>query len=123
MSVEGVDFGRVDLKLQSLMSQRRYYRDVKIPALHQLLETVKQMIGSQFGSVSCNLPPDTGIEWLRHEYLKWLGHEYFQWLAHEYLDISRSVEALRLEIDLIERQAERISGRSIEDLQSTQERF
>lgn len=50
------------------------------------------------------------------------GHEYFQWLAHEYLDISRSVDALHLEIDLIERQAERLSGRSIEDLPGTQGR-
>jgi hypothetical protein len=117
MSIEGVDLERVDLKLQSLMSQRRYYRDVKIPALEQLLEAVKAMIGSGCNTVPCRLPPDTGIEWLRHEDLKWLGHEYFQWLAHEYLDISGSVETLRLEIDLIERQAERLSGRSIEDLE------
>jgi hypothetical protein len=50
MSIEGADLERVDLKLQSLMSQRLYYRDVKIPALEQALEAVKEMIGS-----GCNM--------------------------------------------------------------------
>ncbi|MGC9946564.1 MAG: hypothetical protein ABSF64_09380 [Bryobacteraceae bacterium] len=117
MSIEGTDLGRVDLKLQSLMSQRRYYRDVKIPAQKQALEAVKDMIGSGCNMHPSQLPPDAGMEWLREEYTKWLGHDYFEWLAHEYIDISKAVEKLQLEIDLIERQAERLSGRSIEDLQ------
>jgi len=118
MSTEGVDLERVDLKLSSLMSQRRYYRDVKIPALKQALEAVKEMIGSGCNMHPTQLPPDTGMEWLREEYLKWLGHDYVQWLAHEYIDISKAAEKLQLEIDLIEPQAERLSGRSIADLDS-----
>jgi len=71
---------------------------------------------------SIQLPPDTGIEWLRGEYIKWLGHDYFQWLAHEYIDISKTLEKLQLEIDLIERQAERLSGRSITNLEGSRGR-
>jgi hypothetical protein len=58
------------------------------------------MIGSGCNAHPSQLPPDTGMDWLREEYIKWLGHEYFQWRAHEYIDISKAVEKLQLEIHL-----------------------
>jgi hypothetical protein len=58
------------------------------------------MIGSRCNTHPSQLPPDTGMDWLREEYIKWLGHEYFQWRAHEYIDISKAVEKLQLEIHL-----------------------
>jgi hypothetical protein len=85
----------------SLVRQRHYYREHKIPALEKIFDAVKEMIGPQAGTLGpFECPPDTD-----------------QWLAAEYGTLALELGNLAYEVDNIEYRVKRITSVSLDEVE------
>jgi hypothetical protein len=85
----------------SLVRQRHYYREHKIPALEKIFDAVKEMIGPQAGTLGpFECPPDTD-----------------EWLAYEYRALSLELNILGGDVADIEYRVKRITGVSLDEVE------